>query len=289
MSTTATTTPQPSDSKKLRILCLHGYTQTGPLFRAKTRALEKSLSKHLAPLFPSGVELFFPDAPVLLSKADFPPSFSAPALDSNADAEEEARAWWRRKDVPEGTRYDGLEGSMAFLGDVVRREGPFAGVLGFSQGAAAAVLFASLVETGRRGVFESLHAEGKGIEYPLPEEVQPFSFVVSYSGFRAPAASGYDAFYQGGVRTPSLHFIGSVDTVVSEERSLDLLKACRDGVEDGEARHRVVYHPGGHFVPASQKMPVNALVGFIQDVMGGAGREQKVDGEGGVEDMDVPF
>ncbi|KAH9832451.1 dihydrofolate reductase [Teratosphaeria destructans] len=75
-----------------------------------------------------------------------------------------------------------------------------------------------------------------------------------------------------------------MDTVVSEERSLGLVEACVGGGS------RVVYHPGGHFVPGSQRVCVDALVAFIREVLGGeegkAGEEEE---EVRVEDMDVPF
>jgi len=63
-----------------------------------------------------------------------------------------------------------------------------------------------------------------------------------------------------------LHFLGQVDTVVEESRSLRLVDACVEGA--GEGGKRVVYHPGGHFLPSSQKQYVAALASFITEVMG---------------------
>ena len=78
-----------------------------------------------------------------------------------------------------------------------------------------------------------------------------------------------------------LHFLGSLDTVVEESRSLALVEACE------ESEGRVVYHPGGHFLPSTQKASVNALIGFIKEVLHKAeGPKQE---EESVEDMDVPF
>jgi hypothetical protein len=62
---------------------------------------------------------------------------------------------------------------------------------------------------------------------------------------------------------------------------------------DGERKGRVVYHPGGHFLPSSQKQYVGALVGFIREIVSpggeaaeGTGLEK---GEERVEDMELPF
>jgi endonuclease IV len=80
-----------------------------------------------------------------------------------------------------------------------------------------------------------------------------------------------------------LHFLGTQDVVVEEARSLALVQACEHSGEK-----YVVYHPGGHFLPSTQKASVNALIGFIKEVLqeqeGGTKKEEE-----SVEDMDVPF
>lgn len=67
---------------KIQILMHHGFTQSGPLFHAKARALEKNLEEAFPPAsankpvslpaYPGNVELFYPTAPVRLSSADIP-------------------------------------------------------------------------------------------------------------------------------------------------------------------------------------------------------------------------
>ena len=91
----------------------------------------------------------------------------------------------------------------------------------------------------------------------------------------------YGAFYTPKIITPSVHFLGSLDTVVDEGRSRSLLEACELPVE--------YVHPGGHFLP-SQKVWVEALLGFIGGCCGEEKKNKKGGGEEkGVEDMDVPF
>ena len=84
-------------ARKLRILMLHGYTQSGTLFHAKTKALEKSLAKafpaapapgHLA-THPGGISLHYPTAPIKLSYADIP-GVNVEGAESNADEQPEA-------------------------------------------------------------------------------------------------------------------------------------------------------------------------------------------------------
>ncbi|PSK34884.1 hypothetical protein B9Z65_1467 [Elsinoe australis] len=346
--------PDPSSPRKLRILCLHGYTQSGPLFRTKTRALEKNLQKHFPaspkpgslPSYPGGVEFIYLTGPVKLRGADIPTFDSnvsstssslghgakegegkagaqSEAIKAMGGDEDEAWGWWvkrteRDAGLPGGERtvYEGLEQSLGLWARTLREEGPFDGVLGFSQGGCAAGLLAGLLEKGRREKFVAERGrDGKALGFPeglvrggegevAGEEGEeqgnglvhpPLKFAVVYSGFRTPEGMGYDAFFEGGLTTPTLHFIGSVDTVVEEHRCMALVEACRGGIgkdrasqKEAEQRHKVVYHPGGHFVPSSQKPSVNAVVGFIRDVVGSElGKKEKE--EESVEDMDVPF
>ncbi|KAF1964737.1 dihydrofolate reductase [Bimuria novae-zelandiae CBS 107.79] len=274
----------PTPTRPLKILMIHGFTQSGPNFHAKTRALEKSLLK----AFPAGVTFSFPTAPIRLAPADIP----FPASNDAKEGEEEetdAWAWWRRKGESEPYRYEGLELGLEKLAEVLKTEGPFDGVIGFSQGGAMAGMLASLLEPGRRVAFEALYKEG-GMSFPQSFEADtgyieetihpPLKFAVSYSGFAARGVDLYRGFYEPKIKTPMLHFIGSLDTVVEEARSLALVEKC-EGSEG-----RVVYHPGGHFL-TTQKTYVAALVGFIKEVLHKA--EHGETKEESVEDMDVPF
>ncbi|CAN9168030.1 FSH1-domain-containing protein [Alternaria alternata] len=285
----------PPPNRPIKLLMLHGYTQSGPLFQAKTGALRKTLSK----AFPKGIELVYPTAPIRLTPAD--ESFLAGSTGKDGegkdgkDGEEQeidAWAWWRRKGSGEPYTYEGIEQGLAHIANVLKEQGPFDGVVGFSQGGAAAAMVASLLEPNRRAAFEKLYPEG-GMRFPESFEEDtgyvegtihpPLKFAVSYSGFAARGKNPYHAFYEPKISTPMLHFLGTQDVVVEEARSLALVQAC----EHSEEKY-VVYHPGGHFLPSTQKASVNALIGFIKEVLqeqeGGAKKEEE-----SVEDMDVPF
>lgn len=200
--------------------------------------------------------------------------------------------------------YEGLENGLEVIADAIRAEGPFDGVIGFSQGACAAGMVASLLEGERRKeAFDerlserSGKAAGKVMSYPrsfLEGEKEggfvqhPLKFAVVYSGFRAPG-SRYAAFYEPRIETPVLHVLGQLDVVVEEKRARGLVEVCEGGEE------RVVMHPGGHFVPSARPW-LDAVVGFVRDCVEGSENDEKK-GEKGVargeeesaEDMDVPF
>lgn len=279
---------------------LHGYTQSGPLFLTKTGALRKTLQK----AFPAGCELIYPTAPIRLTPAD--ESFLAgngtgkDGAESNGngngegeDEQIDAWAWWRRKGDGEPYTYEGIEQGLAALAHVLKEQGPFDGVIGFSQGGACAAMLASLLEPGRRAAFEAKQKDG-GMRFPESFEADtgyvedtihpPLKFAVSYSGFAARGMNPYHAFYEPKIQTPVLHFLGMQDVVVEEARSLALVKAC----EHSEEKY-VVYHPGGHFLPSTQKPSVTALIGFIKEVLHGEEDKEQKKEEESVEDMDVPF
>jgi hypothetical protein len=100
-------------SRKLRILMLHGYTQSGPLFHAKTKALEKSLAKAFPPApapghlatHPGGISLHYPTAPIKLETHDIPGFDGANVQQEDS----EAYGWWRRKGDAEPFTYEGIE------------------------------------------------------------------------------------------------------------------------------------------------------------------------------------
>ena len=281
--------PGSNPAQPLRILMLHGYTQSGTSFRAKTRALEKNLQKAFGP---GGVALHYATAPIRLRKSDVPkwdePTGGATAPSTDEDDDIDAFAWWRRKGDAEPFVYEGFDEGLASVAAVLRAEGPFDGAIGFSQGGALAGVLASLLEPGRRAAFSA----AGGMAYP-PEFITtingeetivhpPLRWAVSYSGFMANAGPEYAPLYEPPIATPMLHFLGTVDTVVEEARSLKLVDACVDGRRDG----RLVYHPGGHFLPSSQRQYVGALVSFIRETMDGPADKHH---DESVEDMDVPF
>lgn len=276
----------------LKLLMLHGYTQSGPLFHAKSRALIKHLTKAFAH---HEVSAIYPTGPLRLNPADIP-GYEAPAPTTEGgeappDDAPEAYGWFRRSNTADPPLYMGLEDGLAAVAKVLREEGPFDGVIGFSQGAAMAAMVASLLERGRKDAFAKAKAkEGGGgvdvFEYPssfADLSHPPFRFAICYSGFRSPGAR-YRGFYEEpAVQTPVLHVLGTLDAVVEESRSRSLIEAC---VGDPESEGKVVWHPGGHFLP-SQRPYLDAAVVFIKESVeekkGKAGEEEDVN------DMDLPF
>ncbi|KAJ5687746.1 hypothetical protein N7536_010365 [Penicillium majusculum] len=235
----------------MKILMLHGSRQSGELFRAKLQALEKLIHRALGPLQP-GVELVYPTAPFALE----------PSSGTTSDLRSRHGAWsWFESESIHGL-YPGLEGGLEYVASILKDSGPFDGIVGFSQGAAAAAMVASLLEGNRKDAFARFEAEA-GISYPTcfaNLEHPPLKFVVSISGYVA-SHPDYRAFYDPVIRTPVLHFLGHMDTVVDESASMRLVESCQ---EVGDKKKQIViWHSGGHVVP-SGKRELAAVAHFIK-------------------------
>lgn len=222
-------------------------------------------------------------------------SSSNDAKEVEEEGEDTSDAWaWFRRDEATG-RYRLLREGMTALATCIRDAGGVDGVVGFSQGGALAAMLASALEyvptsqeqqqeqqqqqQQRQTSSSSSTTKATRQRQPPPHTAtvdnnnddphpydwlqplrdanggRPLKFAVVYSGFFAPDAAGLAWLYEPQVRTPTLHFVGSLDTVVEEDRSRGLVARCEDPV--------VVVHPGGHYVPVSKEW-VSPLVGFVR-------------------------
>ncbi|EFR02580.1 dihydrofolate reductase [Nannizzia gypsea CBS 118893] len=306
-----------STGKPLKILMLHGYTQSGSLFHAKSRALEKHIQKNL-PAY--SVTLSYPSGPIGLNPADIPNYTPASNGGVSADDKPEAFAWWRRSDVVDPPEYIGMEKGLATVASVLADEGPFDGVIGFSQGACLAAMVASLLEPDRSKAFHYMSDPANNQQelitqisggnkrdpqkppqgsddkkmvtgIPFPSSFAnishpPMKFAICYGGFIAPGTR-YRAFYEHPkIQTPVLHVLGTLDMIVEEARSKKLIAACAGNPESDD---RVLWHPGGHFLP-SQRPYLDGVVQFIRlHIEGLNGNGKKASGDDDVENMDMPF
>lgn len=224
-----------------------GYTQSGPLFRTKTRALEKLLAKSLDPKTTT-LSLIYPTAPIRLSSADIP-GYNSPTAAADDD-QIDSWAWFRRN--PDEPAVRGLETGMAAVARTIRESGGVDGVVGFSQGGALAALVAAALEAPRRTPPQADAGWVEALREANGDRV--LRFAVVYSGFWLPV-EGLRWCYEPPIRTPTLHYLGGLDTVVDEGRSRGLIDRCEEPV--------VAVHPGGHYVPISKEW-VLPIAGFMK-------------------------
>lgn len=229
-------------SKKLRILCLHGFRQNASSFKGRTASLAKKLKKI--------ADLVFIDAPHELPYIYQPPVLGhhvncVSSLPPNPPPPENCKkkfAWfvepnfdggsganWKVADGPfDPFQYqqqtDGYDISLYHLKAVFSQEGPFDGILGFSQGAAMAALITSQQEK-------------------LKGEMD-FRFVILCSGF---AVHIMKEMNRGLIKCPSLHIFGDddhgKDRQIANQASKDLASLYDDGCSV------IVEHDCGHIIP----------------------------------------
>lgn len=112
---------------KIKVLCLHGYRQNGDSFKSKLGSFRKNVQKY--------AEFVFVSAPHVA-----PPIDDSDASSTSGDLADQ-RSWWFNKDDGsfKGTNRSGpafgFEESVRLVEKVWAEEGPFQGLLGFSQGA----------------------------------------------------------------------------------------------------------------------------------------------------------
>ncbi|KAJ2158221.1 hypothetical protein GGF46_003933 [Coemansia sp. RSA 552] len=117
------------------------------------------------------------------------------------------RGWyWLKSADPEVVC--GLDTSIDMLQSVLDNQGPFDGVLGFSQGALMAAVLCSLLET---------RDEKMSSDWTHP----PFKFAVLASGYKLQDPK-WTPLYARGIETPSLHIYGVLDPMIRVSRSAEL-------------------------------------------------------------------
>lgn len=126
---------------KFRILCLHGYQQNAAVFREKSGSFRRPMKKY--------ADFVFMNAPHEVEWEHI--SQTASDTISASVAPIDCRGWWyvsERFHTRNVKDHEGFEESVQAVVNFAQKEGPFDGILGFSQGATLAFLLSSLKQKG---------------------------------------------------------------------------------------------------------------------------------------------
>lgn len=163
----------------MKILMLHGYAQTGDTFRRKLHRLEASLRQ-----FDTKAEFVYLDGPVKLETHDIPGSAAAYHRTADPRDEHDMRAWFDVRIVRNPPT--GLHRSLESLAAVLKAQGPFDGIIAFSQGTIVGAMVASLLEgdVRRRAYEAALEQSDDILDYPgsfLDIRHPPLKFALFYA------------------------------------------------------------------------------------------------------------
>ena len=201
---------------KLKILCLHGYRQNEQIFREKTGAIRKLLK--------SKVDFVFMSAPHVIPDAE----------NLKRSPEQSERGWWFSRPDQSYNALDetdistGYDESISFTLQLLEQNGPFDGILGFSQGACLLSLLVHLQQTK-----------------PKLFEHNGFKFAIFISGFKS-LISSHQPCYKEPLELPSFHIMGSGDHVIPPVASELLAQQFTSA--------QLYQHSGGHYVPANPEL-----------------------------------
>ncbi|GLG94445.1 Esterase CG5412 [Gryllus bimaculatus] len=225
-----TMTNPANNATPLRVLCIHGYRQNGEIFRQKTGSLRKLLKLH--------VDFVYVTAPNEISSDDE----ACEPKEAGEQGSFGQRGWWftNENNTFESKKLTdmcvGLEKSVAVIDTAFKEQGPFDGILGFSQGASFVSLLCGMY---KKEIFQ-----------------HKIKFAIMIAGFKS-RCSLHDMYYDSIINIPTLHIFGETDQVIPQEMSQDLLQYFEDPV--------IITHPGGHYVPAT-KSQKQSFLDFINSV-----------------------
>ncbi|GFY59631.1 esterase OVCA2 [Trichonephila inaurata madagascariensis] len=216
-------------NRKLKLLCLHGYRQDTDSFKDKIGGFKKSIK--------GTTELVFLNAPHEIS-----PESCISNTENGVSILKGGRSWWfcdESNDFNSRTeceKANGFESSVNAINEAFKTQGPFDGILGFSQGGAMAALICALKE---HQAF-----------------MHDFHFVVLIAGFQS-RSKCHQYLYTKPMNIQSLHIIGENDSCISKDRSEVLIPLFKSS--------SVVYHDGGHFIPSKSNVK-NEYLPFFKNM-----------------------
>jgi len=210
--TVAKPRPTPQPRARLKILALHGFRQNGSVFRSRTRKLREALADI--------AEFTYVTSPIHYSPQGDTRAATLAAFGEIPEYPMQ-RVWWLSSE--DNVDYEGFDASVAYLEAVFRDQGPFDGVIGFSQGGTLGAVLAAM----------------------LPHPAISLRFAVCISSFPSRARAHAKYVQPGSVALPSLHVLGLDDILVTPDRSIKLYEAF------DPTSARLVKHGGGHFVPGA--------------------------------------
>ncbi|ETO33372.1 hypothetical protein RFI_03736 [Reticulomyxa filosa] len=252
-------------SRKLQILCLHGFKQHGQNFKHRCNSLQKVLRNY--------ADLHFIDAPHKL------PTLTEKDTTGNESEvkNDNYLTWWNTVEEKNATdkihkiRYDGLSESIRLIAEVNEKNGPFDGILGFSQGG---VLLAILCALREREKF--VQTKSDVVKTPLNTnwnesvlkdvDTLKFKFAWIVGSFKPRDSSVVDIFNICSQNTqesikleiPTMIVVGKGDDITPLDTVVDLSRCFKNPY--------LVIHDRGHYIPVYEEVN-NKYIVFLKQFL----------------------
>ncbi|GEQ72456.1 hypothetical protein JCM33374_g6143 [Metschnikowia sp. JCM 33374] len=250
-----------------RILCLPGFLQSGSLLAEKSSGLRKLLTKKL------NYDLVYLDPPVIISTKDqLPFKLSVDPQEENerwADivAKDVNRCWWLKSSSND---YVGFEDAMKYIVKHLEENGPYDGIIGFSQGAAMSAIVANSIEklvpkNGPLGIAVLFSPFAFTVPKNTNEEMAQLNSEITdlkeYTS-RVDLNPLYKTYFepQSSPSTKMVAVYGTEDAVVPPVRT-EYLCSLYPEIE-------IVKHDGGHYMP-NKKSFLNPIVELFKGSLEG--------------------
>ncbi|XP_065870035.1 uncharacterized protein [Euphorbia lathyris] len=204
---------------KMKILCLHGFRTSGSFLQKQISKWDSSIFAPFHLDFPNGI---FPAGGKSEIEGIFPPPYFE---------------WFQYNE--EFTEYTNLEECINYLCNYITKEGPFDGLLGFSQGATLAALLIGYQTQGK-----------------ILKEHPAMKLFISISGAKFRDPSICEIAYKDTIKVKSVHFIGAKDWL--KLPSEDLATAFHDPL--------IIRHPQGHTVPRLDEEATRQLKSWVEEI-----------------------
>lgn len=214
-----------------KLLFLHGFLQNGKVFSEKSSGIRKLLKK-------ANIQCDYIDAPVMLEKKDLPFVMDDEKWQATLDADVN-RAWFYHSEISH--ELDLTEATNTVV-KYIKENGPYDGIVGFSQGAALSTILTNKITTliPEHPQFKvSLIISGYSFTEPDSEHPGELRITEKFQDSFTPKKDS---------KTKLMFIYGESDQAVPCVRTkylIDLYKKA--GVSDDDIS--VFTHPGGHMVP----------------------------------------